>query len=290
MTDGPHRTYLFAPGNHPRKVEKVFAAGADAAILDLEDAVAAAEKVGARSAVVAALKRPRGCRGWARVNAFDTEFHAGDLEAVVGPWLDGVMVPKVESPAQLQAADERLGALERRHGMANGAVDLLPIIETAKGLAAVAAIAQAGTRARRLSFGAVDLAKDLGMLLTVDEWELTPARAAVVLASRAAGLEAPIDTVWVHFRDEAGLIKSAEHARTLGFQGKMCIHPDQVAPVNRAFTPSDEEVAKAEKIVAAFEKAETAGSASIVVDGFFVDYPVVDHARRTLALIKSVRG
>ncbi|MBI2587120.1 MAG: CoA ester lyase [Rhodospirillales bacterium] len=290
MTDGPHRTYLFAPGNHPRKVEKVFAAGADAAILDLEDAVAAAEKVGARSAVVAALKRSRQCRGFVRVNAFDTEFHAGDLEAVVGPWLDGVMVPKVESPAQLQAADELLGALERRHGMAAGAVDLLPIVETAKGLAAVAAIAGAGTRAQRLSFGAVDLAKDLGMLLTVDEWELTPARAAVVLASRAAGLEAPIDTVWVHFRDEAGLIKSAEHARTLGFQGKMCIHPDQVAAVNRAFTPSDEELAKAEKIVAAFEKAEAAGSASIVVDGFFVDYPVVDHARRTLTLIKSIRG
>lgn len=290
MTDGPHRTYLFAPGNHPRKVEKVFAAGADAAILDLEDAVAAAEKVGARSAVVAALKRSRQCRGFVRVNALDTEFHAGDLEAVVGPWLDGVMLPKVESPAQLQAADERLGALERRHGMASGAVDLLPIIETAKGLAAVAAIAQAGTRARWLSFGAVDLAKDLGMLLTVDEWELTPARAAVVLASRVAGLDAPIDTVWVHFRDEAGLIKSAERARTLGFQGKMCIHPDQVAAVNRAFTPSDEEVAKAEKIVAAFEKAEAAGSASIVVDGFFVDYPVVDHARRTLKLIKSIRG
>jgi len=290
MTGGPHRTYLFAPGNHPRKVEKVFAAGADAAILDLEDAVAAAEKVAARSAVVAALKQPRGCRGFVRVNAVDTELHAGDLEAVVGPWLDGVMVPKVESAAQLQGADARLGALERRHGMAVGVVDLLPIVETAKGLAAVAGIAEAGTRVRRLSFGAVDLAKDLGMLLTLDEWELTPARAAVALASRAAGLEAPIDTVWVHFRDETGLIKSAERARTLGFQGKMCIHPDQVAPVSRAFTPSDDEVAKAEKIVAAFEKAEAAGSASIVVDGFFVDYPVVDHARRTLELIKSIRG
>lgn len=290
MTDGPHRTYLFAPGNHPRKVEKVFAAGADAAIVDLEDAVAAAEKVATRLAVVAALKRPRKCRAFARVNAFDSELHAGDLEAVVGPWLDGVMLPKVESPAQLESADERLSALERRHGMASGGIDLLPIIETAKGLAAVAAIAQAGTRARRLSFGAVDLAKDLGMLLTTDEWELTPARAAVVLASRAAGLDAPIDTVWVHFRDEAGLIKSAERARTLGFQGKMCIHPDQVAAVNRAFTPSDEEVAKAEKIIAAFERAEAAGSASIVVDGFFVDYPIVDHARRTLALIKTIRG
>ncbi len=290
MTFGPHRSYLFAPGNHPRKVEKVFAAGADAAILDLEDAVAAAEKVAARDAVVAALKAPRRCRGFVRVNAADTDLFAGDLDAVVGPWLDGVMLPKVESPGQLQAADARMAELERRHGMKPGAVDLLPIVETAKGLADVAAIAAAGTRVRRLSFGAVDLAKDLGMQLTDDEWELTPARFAVALASRAAGLEAPLDTVWVHFRDTDGLVASATRARTLGFQGKMCIHPDQVAPVNAAFTPSAEEAAKAERIVAAFEKAEAAGSASIVVDGFFVDYPVVDHARRTLALVKSIRG
>jgi len=290
MTGGPHRTYLFAPGNHPRKLEKVFTAGADAAILDLEDAVAAAEKIGARATVVAALKKPRPCRGFVRVNAADTDFFAGDLDAVVGPWLDGVMLPKVESAAQLQAVDKRLGELERRHQMSPGAVDLLPIVETAKGVAAVAAIAAAGTRVRRLSFGAVDLAKDLRMLLTDDEWELTPARAAVALASRVAGLEAPLDTVWVQFRDSDGLVASAGRARTLGFQGKMCIHPDQVAPVNAAFTPSEDEVAKAEKIVAAFDKAEAAGSASIVVDGFFVDYPVVDHARRTLALIKSIRG
>ena len=97
-------------------------------------------------------------------------------------------------------------------------------------------------------------------------------------------------SVWVDLPDRDGLEASARTALGFGFQGKMCIHPDQVAPVNRAFTPSDEEVAKAEKIVAAFEKAEAAGSASIVVDGFFVDYPVVDHARRTLALIKSIRG
>jgi citrate lyase subunit beta / citryl-CoA lyase len=271
-------------------VEKVFAAGADAAILDLEAAVAAAEKEGTRAAVVDALKRPRPCRGIVRVNAADTNYYEGDLDAVVGPWLDGVMLPKVESAAQLKAADESLAGLERRHGMTAGTVDLLPIIETAKGLQSVAAIAGAGTRVRRLSFGAVDLAKDLAMALTDDEWELTPARFAIVRASRAAGLEAPLDTVWVQFRDTDGLVASARRARTLGFQGKMCIHPDQVAPVNAAFTPSDEEVAKAEKIVAAFETAEAAGSASIVVDGFFVDYPVVDHARRTLALIKSIRG
>ena len=126
--------------------------------------------------------------------------------------------------------------------------------------------------------------------MSEDEWELTPHRSAVVLASRAAGLEAPVDTVWLHYRDQQGLRKSAARARDLGFQGKFCIHPDQVAPVNEVFTPSDEDVAKAEKIVAAFEKAEAAGSASIQVDGFFVDYPVVHQARKTLELVKMIRG
>ena len=289
MLTGPHRTYLFAPGNHARKVEKVFAAGADAAILDLEDAVAVAEKEATRALVTAALKVPRPCRGFVRVNAFDTPFCQGDLAAVVGPGLDGIVLPKVETPDALLAVDGRLAELERQRGLTPGVIDLMPIIETAQGLEGVSAIAAARGRTRRLSFGAVDFARDLRMRLTVEEWELTPARARIALASRAAGLEAPVDSVYVHFRDAEGLRQSALRALTLGFQGKMCIHPDQVAPVNRVFTPSDEEAAKAEKIVAAFEQAEAAGSASIVVDGFFVDYPVVEQARRTLALVKSIR-
>jgi citrate lyase subunit beta/citryl-CoA lyase len=290
MLTGPHRTYLFAPGNHARKVEKVFAAGADAAILDLEDAVAVAEKEATRALVTAALKAPRRCRGFVRVNAFDTPFCQGDLAAVVGPGLDGIVLPKVETPDALLAVDGRIAELERQRGLAPGTIDLMPIIETAQGLEGVSAIAAARGRTRRLSFGAVDFARDLRMRLTVEEWELTPARARIALASRAAGLEAPVDSVYVHFRDAEGLRQSALRALTLGFQGKMCIHPDQVAPVNEAFTPSDEEAAKAEKIVAAFEQAEAAGSASIVVDGFFVDYPVVEQARRTLALVKRIRG
>ena len=290
MLTGPHRTYLFAPGNHARKVAKVFAAGADAAILDLEDAVAVAEKEATRALVTAALKVPRPCRGFVRVNAFDTPFCQGDLAAVVGPGLDGIVLPKVETPDALLAVDGSIAELERQRGLTPGAIDLMPIIETAQGLEGVSAIAAARGRTHRLSFGAVDFARDLRMRLTVEEWELTPARARIALASRAAGLEAPVDSVYVHFRDLEGLRQSALRALTLGFQGKMCIHPDQVAPVNRAFTPSDEEAAKAEKVVAAFEQAEAAGSASIVVDGFFVDYPVVDQARRTLALVKSIRG
>lgn len=290
MTRGPFRSLLFAPGNHPRKAKKVFGAGADAAILDLEDAVPLAEKPATRAAVVEALKRPRDGLGYVRVNAFDTEFCQGDLAQVVGPWLDGIVLPKAESAAELQSADNQVAKLESDQDMEPGAIDIVPIIETAKGLAAVSDIAGCGSRVRRLSFGAVDFAKDLNMRLSLDEWELTPARAAIALASRVAGLDAPLDSVWVHYRDTEGLVKSAERVRDMGFQGKMCIHPDQVAPVNDAFTPGDDEVAKAETIVAAFEAAEAEGSASIQIDGFFVDYPVVEQARRTLDRIKRIRG
>ena len=282
MTAGPFRSLLFTPGNHPRKLEKVFAAGADVAILDLEDAVAVSEKSAARTPVINALKADRACLGYVRVNAADTEFYADDLAAVTGPWLDGIMLPKVETAAQLVSADNEIKAYEAKQGMAPGAIDLLPIVETAKGLDAVSGIAASGSRVRRLSFGAVDFAKDLNMRLSLDEWELTPAR--------AAGLDAPLDSVWVHYRDTEGLVKSAERVRDMGFQGKMCIHPDQVAPVNDAFTPGDNEVAQAETIVAAFEAAEAEGSASIQIDGFFVDYPVVEQARRTLDRIKRIRG
>lgn len=290
MTQGPCRSLLFAPGNHSRKAEKVFTVGADVAILDLEDAVAVAEKPGARAAVVEALKQPRTCKGYVRVNAQDTEFCEDDLKAVVGPWLDGIMLPKVESAAELLSVDKIIQGLEREHGMEPGGIDLLPIIETAKGVDGVSEIAGSGSRVRRLSFGAIDLAKDLGLRLSKDEWELTPARWSIALASRVARLDQPLDSVWAQYKDTDGLRKSSERVRDLGFQGKMAIHPDQIAAINDVFTPSDEEAAQAEKIIAAFEEAEAAGSASIQVDGFFVDYPVVDQARRTLELIKRIGG
>ena len=174
MTTGPTRSLLFTPGNHPRKVVKVFTAGADVANLDLEDAVAVSAKEAARAPVIEALKAPRQCRGYVRVNGADTDFYAADLAAVVGPWLDGIVLPKVETAAQLVSAEVEIKDLEGKQGMEPGVIDIIPIIETAKGLAQVDAIAGSKTRVRRLSFGAVDFAADLGMRLTLDEAELTP--------------------------------------------------------------------------------------------------------------------
>ncbi|MEL7029170.1 MAG: CoA ester lyase [Pseudomonadota bacterium] len=283
-----NRTYLFAPGNHPRKVEKVFSAGADVAILDLEDAVAISEKVATRGAVVEALKGPRACRGYVRVNAFDTDYCYGDIAAVAGGWADGVVLPKVEGPDALVAVDWMLGALERDRGLTPGALDLVPIIETAKGMAGLRDIVQAETRVRRVAFGAGDYTTDLNLSWSFEETELAAARAELVLASRLAGLEPPIDTVFIHIREHDAFAASAARGRALGFQGKLCIHPDQVAPTNAAYSPSKDEIAYAERIKAAFEDAEARGSASIQVDGYFVDYPIVEKALRTVALADAV--
>ena len=284
-----HRTYLFAPGNHPRKVAKVFGAGADAVVLDLEDAVAAAEKEATRQVVVDALQAPRACLGYVRVNGLDTDYCYGDLQVVVAPGVDGVMLPKVEAPSQLETVDWLLGQLERERGLEQGAIDLLPIIETGRGVAAAEAIAGAATRVRRLSFGAGDYTRDMGMVWTGAEAELAHARACLVLASRVGGLEPPIDTVFIDLADGKNLERSAQTALSFGFQGKLCIHPKQVEPVNGVFTPSADAVAQAEKHVAAFRQAEAAGSASIQVDGYFIDYPIYEKAERVLRMAEAIR-
>jgi citrate lyase subunit beta / citryl-CoA lyase len=286
----PLRSFLFAPGNHARRVEKALSLDADAVILDLEDAVAIAEKPATRDAVVAAYPRQRTGQLYVRVNAVDTEFCYGDLAAIVRPGLDGIILPKVESAAGLATVDWLLAQLERERGLAAGGIDLVPIIETARGLDRLGAILGAGTRVRRVAFGAGDFTLDVNMTWSRDEAELAHARAAIVTASRAAGIEAPLDTVWVDLPDRDGLEASARTALRFGYQGKMCIHPDQIEVVNRVFTPSEAEIAFAERVAAAFAKAEAEGSAAIQLDGKFIDYPIVYRAQRVLDRVAAIRA
>src|SRR5258707_3858646 len=283
------RSFLFAPGNHTRRVEKALSLQADAVILDLEDAVATAEKRATRDAVIAALPRPRRALLYVRVNAVDTEFCYGDLAAVVRPGLDGIILPKVESAAGLATADWLLAQLEREQGLTPGAIDLVPIIETARGLNQIDAILATGTRVKRIAFGAGDFTLDVNMAWSRDEAELAYARAKIVTASRAAGIEAPFDTVWIDLADEEGLEASARTALGFGFQGKMCIHPNQIAVVNRVFTPSEGETAFAERVVAAFARAEAEGSAAIQLDGKFIDYPILYRAQQILEKVEAIR-
>jgi citrate lyase subunit beta/citryl-CoA lyase len=291
------RTFLFAPGNHARRVEKAFTLGADAVILDLEDAVAIAEKVATRKTVVEALSKPRTCKGYVRVNAIGTQWCLGDVMEIVRPGVDGIVLPKVESAADLRTIDWLITNLERERGLPPGGIDLMPIIETAAGFSRLDRIFGARSlkdyrgawRVKRMTFGAADFTNDVGMTWTAGEEELLPLRVNLVVASRAAGIEPPVDTVWVDLKDAAGLRASVERSRRLGFQGRMCIHPDQVAVVNEIFTPSAEEAARAQKIVDAFKAAESTGVASIQVDGAFVDYPVFHRAERTLATLAAIR-
>ena len=291
------RTLLFAPGNHPRRIEKAFTLGADGVILDLEDSVPSAEKAATRAPVAQALAQPRTCRGYVRVNAMGTPYCYGDLVATVATGVDGVVLPKVESAADLHAIDWLIANLEREKGLQVGALDLIPIIETAWGVSRIERILQARTlkpysgvwRVRRVAFGAADLSTDLGISPAPDEAELEYARARVVLASRAGGLEGPLDSPWFRLKDLDGFSAAIARSRRAGFQGRLCIHPDQVALANEGYAPTAEEIAAAERIVAAFRAAEASGAAAIQVDGQMVDYPIAQRAERLLKAVKGER-
>ena len=289
------RSLLFAPGNVARRVEKALGLAADAVIVDLEDSVAISDKEATRQPVAEALSRPRNCRGYVRVNAPSTSFCYADLAATIHKRVDGVLLPKVESAADLHAVDWLLAALERERGIAEGSIDLIPQIETAAGVQRIDRVIQARSlrpykgpwRVKRVAFGAADYAHELGLTVSLEESELAEARARIVLSSRAAGLEGPIDSPWFHFKEAEAFERALERSRRGGFQGRLCVHPDQIGPVNRAYMPTEEEIARAERIVAAFREAEARGAAAIQVDGQMIDYPV---AHRAQALLDSVRS
>ncbi|GAC1631085.1 MAG: aldolase/citrate lyase family protein [Ktedonobacteraceae bacterium] len=287
------RSLLFAPANHGRHAAKALTSTADGTILDLEDAVAVAEKPAARIAARQLVEnRPTGGpKAFVRINALSTTFTYDDLQAVIVSGLDGIILPKTESAEQVAIVDWLIQQLERARGLQEGSIDLIPIIETALGLASVRAIATASARVHRLNFGSVDFSLDTNMTATPGHDGILWARIQLVIASRAAGLEPPIDTVFPDLNNLDGLTQEAMKAKSLGFQGKACIHPNQVQVVNQVFTPSQEEIAQAQHIVNAFETAIAAGSASIRVGSQFVDYPVADKARRIIELGRqSERG
>ena len=287
------RSLLYTPGNDRRKVEKVGSFGAHGVILDLEDAVPIGEKVAAREAVRQAIPAVKALAGrvYVRVNPtsektdFSVATGAEDIDAVLCPELDGLVVPKVESAEELVQLDALIAAIERRQGRPEGEVEVAPIIETALGLWNAFEIARSSSRIRSLHFGAGDFTRDLNLDWTRDETELMYARSRLVVISRAAGIGAPIDSVWARLDDGEGFAESTRQAKRMGFQGKCCIHPAQVSVVNREFSyVSPEELTEARKVVGAFEEAQLRGSASISVGGRFVDYPIVERARQIVEL------
>jgi citrate lyase subunit beta/citryl-CoA lyase len=283
----PPRSLLFVPATSPDKVEKALASAADGVIVDLEDAVAVAEKTRARESAALLLKDRRPTQVYLRVNALATPFCFDDLAAAAAASLDGIVLPKAESASELATVDWVLRQWEAKLGKPAGSLAVLPILETARGIAAAAAIAQASARVRQLMFGAVDFALDLDVDAADETGAIAHARFAVTLASREAGLAAPIDSVFTGIRDLDGLRAASRRARAMGFGGKACIHPAQIATINEVFSPSETELARAREIVAAFEAAEAAGAAAVSVGGAMVDYPVVEKARRVLATARN---
>ena len=293
-----NRSFLFAPGNAARRVEKALTLQADAVILDLEDSVAPSEKPATRKHVAEALARPRECRGYVRVNAPSSPFCFRDLVETLHKGVDGVVLPKVESAADLHAIDWLIANLEREHGVAEGSIDLMPLIETAAGVQRVDRILQARSlrpyaaawRVKRIAFGAGDYANDLGLAPTLEESELADARARLVLASRAAGLDNPLDSPWFHFKEADAFKRALERSRRGGVPGRLCVPPDQIGPVNGAYLPTEDELAAAERIVAAFRDSEAKGEAAIQVDGQMIDYPIVHRARRLLEAMRRAKA
>ncbi len=279
----PRRSLLFTPADSLRKLEKGAQLGNDTIILDLEDAVAPDRKAQARDNLVTALAGidfgKTECL--VRVNSPDTEYFTADLEAVAGAIPDGIVIPKVTTAAQIHTAADYLTAVEQSYGRASGSIRIFALIETALGVMNLKEIAQASPRLDGLLFGAEDLAVNLGTSRTKAGWEIYHARAAVVMSAAAYGLQA-IDMVFVDLHDVNGLKEEAVFARQLGYLGKMAIHPGQTAIINQVFSPTVEEVERAQQLVAAYQAQAAAGSGAFALDGRMVDKPIVLAAEQLL--------
>ncbi|MFZ0931099.1 MAG: CoA ester lyase [Syntrophobacteraceae bacterium] len=285
---GPFRSFLFVPATNLRKIEKAISSNADAVILDIEDAVAVSEKVKARALVVDVLSNERREGIFVRVNGVNTPWIVGDIMAVVGNRPAGIMLPKAECPEEVRRVDWLIGQLQKEYGVSPGKIEIFPLVETARGVARACEVASSCPRIRRLAFGAVDYALDMEIRLSGKGNELFYARSQLAVASRATGIEGPIDTVYVNLKDDEGLKEDCRVARELGFSGKLVIHPAQIAPVNEIFSPAQSEIEYAVKVVQAFDEAESTGIAAVQLDGKFIDYPVAAWARRTLGIAESL--
>lgn len=281
------RSLLFVPADSERKLAKASGAGADILLLDLEDSVAATQKPAGRAMVCAFLKaRPKGSRAYVRINPLSTEHAALDLEAVMQGQPDGIMLPKAAGGDEVRTLDRMLEHLEKANGIAAVTTQILPIVtETARAMFTLGSYAGSSARLSGLMWGAEDLAADLGALAnrradTSYEAPFALARSLCLYAAAAAGVAA-VDTVYPDFRDAAGFERECLEGARMGFTAKAAIHPDQVAIINRVFTPDAKAVEHAQKIVEAFAKAPDAGVVNM--DGMMVDRPHYVAARRVLA-------
>jgi citrate lyase subunit beta/citryl-CoA lyase len=260
--------------------------GADAVIVDLEDAVPLDEKQKARQAVKEALHLHQLRKLWVRVNGPDTKWIDEDLKSIMTEGIGGIMVPKLETPSQVDGVFDRISETVEKQNIDLDDIFFVPLVETALSVENVFGIARASvdhSRLAMLAFGAADFTADLGINLSNTGDELIYPRARIAVASRAAGAKSPLDTPYmIDIKDRDGLKKDARRARNLGFQGKLCLHPVQVDVVNDVFSPDQAEIDMATRILAAYEAAVKEGKGAVQLDGKLVDPPVVERARQIM--------
>lgn len=274
------RSYLFVPATNLSLIKKAVSSSADVVIIDLEDAVALSQKKTARSVMKEALKVYKNEKKIiVRINALETAFWEADVEMAINNGAAGIMLPKAENEKGVQKVADKIRQISGGKGEA---FEVVPLVESAKGVQFAFAIASADPLVSVLAFGSIDFSLDIGCELTPEGLELLFARSQLVIASKAAGIGSPIDAVYPDLRDEEGLKKQTIFARQLGFKAKLVIHPKQLDIVHQVLSPSEEEIVLAREIVEAFEKAEKSGVASIKIAGQLVDYPVYKKAKKIL--------
>ncbi len=294
------RSWMFVPGNRQRMLEKSLGVAVDAVMMDIEDGVAPAEKDAARKQIAACLDdvaarmkkdaKLRTPARYVRINAVGHERMRDDLALVLRQGLEGLVVPKVETPDQVKTVEQILDQQEPKLGLGRGSVRLLVAIESPKGLFNAYAIASSSPRVVGLLFGAEDFSRELSLPLRRDgeARDLIYARSALVTAAACAHVQA-VDGVWPDLQDTEGLKKFAAQSRRLGFSGMSLIHPAQVDIVNGAFTPAADEIDYALSVLKAFDEARTRGEGAVAFGGQLLDLPIVDRARQTLSLAESLR-
>jgi citrate lyase subunit beta/citryl-CoA lyase len=286
MSGALMRSLLFLPGNREKFLEKAASLDADGFIVDLEDSVPAAEKANARKCLTAFAPALTGKSIWVRPNAADSPYFSEDLDTICRtPGIAGLLLPKAEKVDVLRAVDAAIGRGEKAAGLVAGALRIILTIETARGVVRALDLAEATVRTESIAFGGAqdgDLMTDLGCTFATDAGTLQHAREQVLIAARAAGCRSPLDSVYANVKDAAGFEADTTQSRGLGYRGRCLIHPSQIEPANRLYSPGAAEVAESRRLVEAFDAAVAKGHASVLFEGRMIDVAMAKAARNVI--------
>lgn len=269
------RSYLFVPATKHHMISKALESKADAIIIDLEDSVAHMEKENARLKLAHVIGMNKK-RILLRINDFNSPFWQSDILSAIEIGINRIMIPKAESAENIEEICKFI------NNESQEMMEIIPLIETAKGIHFTYEIAKSNIWVLKLAFGSIDYSLDIGCELSTSGMELLYARSKIVNESRAAGLQSPIDTIYPDLNNIAGLKESALHGKYIGFKSKMIIHPNQIDIVNDVFSPTEKELKDAQKLVRVFEEAENKGNASIRYQNQLIDYPMYKKAKTLL--------